>query len=103
MHTFWCRISLKKTLSLAQNLENKEPEFFLPPGSMVLKVVTGKIFKTLELARGPIACGSHFETAERAGPGAELFAFTIAGVGTEKRSQVCAPSQVVKDRWLSYR
>ncbi len=35
----------KKTLISAQNLENKGSEFFLPPRSMVLKVVTGKILK----------------------------------------------------------
>jgi hypothetical protein len=49
MHTFRCRKSLKKTLRSAQNLENKGLEIFLPPRSMVLKGVTGKIFKTLEL------------------------------------------------------
>ena len=37
----------KKSPSSAQNLENKGSEFFLPSRSMVLKVVTGKIFKTL--------------------------------------------------------
>jgi hypothetical protein len=49
VHTLWCRISFKKTLSFVQNLENKGPEFFLPPRSMVLKVVRGKILETLEL------------------------------------------------------
>src|SRR5271167_2524968 len=39
----------KKTLVSAQNLENKGPEIFLPPRSMVLKVVRGKILETLEL------------------------------------------------------
>jgi hypothetical protein len=34
----------KKSLNSAQNLENKGPDFFLPCRSMVLKVVTGKIF-----------------------------------------------------------
>jgi hypothetical protein len=34
----------RKKLSLsAQNIENKGTEIFLPPRSMVLKVVTGKI------------------------------------------------------------
>jgi hypothetical protein len=42
----------KKSLNFAQNLENKGPAIFLPRRSMVLKVVTGKIFKTLGLARG---------------------------------------------------
>jgi len=42
----------KKTLNFPQNLENKGSEFFLPARTMVLKVVTGKIFQTLEL------CGS---------------------------------------------
>jgi len=53
MHNFWCIGYLKKTLRLAQNLENKGPEIFPPPRSMVLKVVRGKILETLELARGP--------------------------------------------------
>jgi hypothetical protein len=48
----------KKTLISAQHLENKGPEIFLPPRSMVLKVVTGKIQKTLELSLGPAAWGS---------------------------------------------
>jgi hypothetical protein len=34
----------KKTLNSAQNLENKGPGKILPRRSMVLKVVTGKIF-----------------------------------------------------------
>ena len=34
---------------MAQNLENKGSEFFLPPRSMVLKVVRGKILETLKL------------------------------------------------------
>jgi hypothetical protein len=51
MHIFWCRKYLKKNLISAQNLENKGPDFFLPPRSMVLKVVRGKILETLELAR----------------------------------------------------
>jgi hypothetical protein len=40
----------KKTLVSAQNLENKGPDIFLPPRSMVLKIVRGKILETLELA-----------------------------------------------------
>jgi hypothetical protein len=39
----------QKTLDFPQNVENKEPEFYLPCRSMVLKVVRGTIFKTLEL------------------------------------------------------
>jgi hypothetical protein len=39
----------KKTLVSAQNMENKGPEIFLPPRSMVLKVVRGKTLETLEL------------------------------------------------------
>ena len=45
----------KKTLVSAQNLENKGPEIFLPPRSMVLKVVRGKILETLELGCFPAA------------------------------------------------
>ena len=54
-HRLWSDFSLpqfclkKKTLDFPQNLENKGPEFFLPCRSMVLKVVRGKIFQTLEL------------------------------------------------------
>jgi hypothetical protein len=44
---------LKKTLDFWQNLENKGPEFFLPPRSLVLKVVTGKILETLKLCCMP--------------------------------------------------
>jgi len=50
MHKFWCMISLKKTLISAQNLENKQSEFFVPRRSMVLKAVRGKILRTLDLA-----------------------------------------------------
>jgi hypothetical protein len=39
----------------SQNLENKGPEIFLPPRSMVLKVVRGKILETLELSWGSAA------------------------------------------------
>ena len=50
MHIFWYRIYLKKTLIFAQNIENKGPEILLPPRSMVLKVVRGKILETWELS-----------------------------------------------------
>src|ERR1700733_9802779 len=39
----------KKHAVFAQNIENKGPAIFLPPRSMVLKVVRGKILETLEL------------------------------------------------------
>ena len=42
---------IKKTLDTPQNIESKGPEIFLPPRSMVLKVVRGKILETLELSR----------------------------------------------------
>src|SRR5271169_1804946 len=54
----------KKTLIFAQNLENKGAEIFLPPRSMVLKVVTGKILETLELSRGLTVPGFCFGTRE---------------------------------------
>ena len=47
------RLRRKKTLASLQNIENKGPEIFLPPRSMVLKVVRGKILETLELAWFP--------------------------------------------------
>ena len=47
---FGAEVPSKKTLSSAQNIENKGSDFFLPSRSMVLKVVTGKIFKTLGLS-----------------------------------------------------
>ena len=53
----------KKTLVFAQNLENKGPEIFLPPRSMVLKVVRGKILETLELRWFPAARSSVLGTA----------------------------------------
>ena len=62
---FWAVWSDKKTLGSAQNLENKGPKFFLPSRSMVLKVVTAKILKGLELRRCPTACGSRFGRAGR--------------------------------------
>jgi len=43
---------LKKTLDSAQNLENKRLGIFLPPRSMVLKVVAGKILETNGLWMG---------------------------------------------------
>jgi hypothetical protein len=52
----------KKIAFLAQNLENKGPGFFLPPRSMVLKVVRGKIFKTLELRQLNSGAAPNLET-----------------------------------------
>jgi hypothetical protein len=63
MHTFWCKISIKKTLASAQNPENKGSKKFPPPRSMVLNVVKGKIQKTWELAPRATACGSVLEPA----------------------------------------
>ncbi len=60
---------------MPQNLENKGLEFFLPSRSMVLKVVTGKIFKTLELWRLLAACDSILERDKELGEG---FAFAFA-------------------------
>ena len=68
----------KKTLSSAQNIENKGPDFFLPSRSMVLKVVTGKIFKTLGLSwsidnRLPMVVGAqHLGTAPEVAPKVRL-------------------------------
>jgi hypothetical protein len=61
MDTSWCNISLKKTLILPKILENKGLDFFLPPRSMVLKVVRGKILETLELSSRPTARSSDLE------------------------------------------
>ena len=58
MHTLWCRIYLKKKLISSQNLENKRLKFFLPARSMILKVVTGNILETWELAGFWTACRS---------------------------------------------
>jgi len=70
---FYSRFGLlsvqKKTLDSAQNLENKRPEIFLPSRSMVLKVVTGKIQKTLKLLVVPTGPYSVFGTA--VAPGCE--------------------------------
>jgi hypothetical protein len=65
----------KKSLSLAQNLENKGLEFFFPSRSMVLKVVTGKIFKTWKLQQQLTARGSILGTGTRTGP--EAFAVAV--------------------------
>jgi hypothetical protein len=48
---FGAEFQSKKSSLLAQNLENKGAEFFLPRRSMVLKVVRGKILETLKLTR----------------------------------------------------
>jgi hypothetical protein len=58
---FGAEYSSKKIAVLAQNLENKGVKFFLPPRSMVLKVVRGKILETWELARFPLARGAVLE------------------------------------------
>jgi hypothetical protein len=58
-------ISLKKTLILPQDIENKGSAKISPPRSMVLKVVTGKILETLELAPGLTACGSVSESRKK--------------------------------------
>ena len=57
----------KKDLSSAQNLGNKGPEISLPPRSMVLNVVIGKIFKTWKLWWFSAACGSILELQVKAG------------------------------------
>jgi hypothetical protein len=81
---------IKKLLVSAQNLENKGVEIFLPPRSMVLKVVRGKILETLELRGLLDALGSvsgKFGQGWPAGyPPVEML-----------------PRQVVKDRILSCR
>jgi hypothetical protein len=82
------RSTIKKLLVSAQNLENKGPEIFLPPRSMVLKIVRGKILETLELASFRAARGSVL--APRAGvPRSD-------SAGERPRRRV--PCQVVKDR-----
>jgi hypothetical protein len=81
---------VKKLLVSAQNLENKGVEIFLPPRSMVLKLVRGKILETLELRGLLDALGSvsgKFGQGWPAGyPPVEML-----------------PRQVVKDRILSCR
>jgi len=76
---FGAILSSKKTLYSAQNIENKGSEFFLPSRSMVLKVVTGKIFKTLGLSwsvdnRLPDGCRGfqHLGTAAEIAPKVRL-------------------------------
>ena len=63
---FGAEYSSKKISVLAQNLENKGVEFFLPPRSMVLKVVRGKVLEKWKLARLPFGRGAVF-AATRAG------------------------------------
>jgi hypothetical protein len=64
---FGAEYSSKKLSVLAQNLENKGVEFFLPPRSMVLKVVRGKILETWELAWFPLGSRFRFAAASRRG------------------------------------
>jgi hypothetical protein len=54
-------VPIKKTPLSLQNLENKEPESFLSPRSMVLKVVAGKILKTWKLGWRLTASGFFLE------------------------------------------
>jgi hypothetical protein len=51
----------KKISLFPQNLENKGMGIFLPPRSMVLKVVTGKILGTLKLRVLPASAVSVLE------------------------------------------
>ena len=75
---FGAQFRSRKTLSSAQNLEKKGLAFFLPSRSMVLKVVTGKIFKTLGLSwsvdnRLPMVVGAqHLGTAPEVAPKVRL-------------------------------
>jgi hypothetical protein len=78
MHIFWSNVLLKKTLVSPQNLENKRPEIFPPPRSMVLKVVTGTILETLKLSLCLAACGCVLGTEENGGR-AKDFAFAVNG------------------------
>ena len=83
------RFPSKKTLISAQNLENKRLEFFLPARSMVLKVVTGKIFKTWELSRHPSAGSSAMELRMNCLVPKTL-AFTRMGGAETTASRSCA-------------
>jgi hypothetical protein len=53
----------RKTLDTPQNIESKGPEIFLPPRSMVLKVLRGKILETLELS--PVSTAFIFVRIDR--------------------------------------
>src|SRR5271169_335124 len=68
----------KKTLNSPQNLENKGSEFLVPPRSMVLKVVRGKIFETLELRDGVLREVRFLKRRVNLGDG---FALTIIARG----------------------
>jgi hypothetical protein len=96
MHILWCRSPSKKTLILAQNIENKGSEFFLPARSMVLKVVRGKIFKTLELA----CLSGRFAYALDDGKAPDE-GFRLRLVGRTRQlamAKMLRPCQVVKER-----
>src|SRR5579872_4356102 len=68
----------KKNSVLSQNIESKGVDFFLPPRSMVLKVVRGKILETCGLTRFPLrrrfllrpyaAQGTHWSDSAGMGP-----------------------------------
>jgi hypothetical protein len=84
----WLKI---KSSILAQNLENKGPEFFLPSRSMVLKVVRGKILETLELLRFSAACDWFLEAARRSWRRLEVLRFHqdgswLAEIGTAQKA-----------------
>jgi len=63
---------------------------------MVLKVVTGKIFKTLELRWSSTACGSVLGTTGDAGK--KVFALTRIGRTQPLVVKGLRPCQVVKER-----
>jgi len=86
---FGADYSSQKHSVLAQNLENKGVDFFLPPRSMVLKVVRGKILEIWELARFPFARGSVLELRAQGMHSSD-------SAGTRSRSR--ARCQVIKER-----
>jgi|SRR5580692_45272 hypothetical protein len=87
----------KKRSVLTQNPENKGPEIFLPRRSMVLKVVRGKIFTTLELACLPgrlrLRSLDKQQSAGRRFSPSSCWSDSAVGDGQELR-----PFQVVKER-----
>ena len=82
-------------------LENKGPDFFLPCRSMVLKVVTGKIFKTLGLARlsglSRLRSGLQQSAGRRFSPSSGWPDSAVV-VCSDHNGQELRPGQVVKER-----
>jgi len=83
----------KKTLISAQNPENKGPAFFLPPRSMVLKVVTAKSWKHGSYRDDRCLPGFRLETAITLARG--IYLSMIGGPPASSAETNCSGCQIV--------